>query len=712
MATYTVTAKQRAEKKKSGGSSGTVGSVSNKTNQNTSANPGANGYTTYDSAGVIGGMDNGNYGIANPTTKDYSNFNAGVDFDARIAAAKASGASEDTIKGLQQQKQYTEDVRSGKTIPYGYGEGMGYGNRETAYKFKLADGTNKTIYSNATTYQDAAKLAGIDLSNGAKLASALTYGTASSAYSKPGYGFGSIGGSKDFTTNLYANNKQTGNWYDQNLMQLAYLSGRDGKDYLGSLSNPDYNGNGIQNAYLKGTESAGLGELMGGYNVNFEYPDRSLDQFIANGGDYSTLESLYGSAWANGNNASAKSGYNPNGTYFDAGLPAEAQARIKELQAQYQAAVAAGDTATANAAHAAAEAIRSQYGYSGGIDGSEYLGFGNQQYNSAYAPTNSGFQWNYGTSQFDYGKPEDYDSEYKALIDELLNQILNRDNFSYDVNSDPLYQQYKNMYLREGQRAMNDTLASAASGAGGMNSYALSAAQQAQNYYDAQLGDKIPELYQLAYEMYLNNIDRDVQNMGLLQNLDETQYNRYRDDMSDYYNDRNFAYGKYRDDISDSQWQQQFNYNANRDAIADSRYDTEWNYGIQTDAYAQAMDFLSAGIMPSAELLSRAGLSQSDAQNYLNAVLAEAASKSSKSSTTKSSKSNTTKKTEDDETDNTKKKTNTGTSSGYNGVIQSVRYYIDKGNKNAANEYIGGAVEDGLITLDEGIEIATRYGIA
>ena len=709
MATITVTAKQRAEKKKSGGSSGTVGSVSNQTNQNTSTNPAANGYKTYDSAGVIGGMDNGNYGIANPTTKDYSNYNAGVDFDARIAAAKASGASEDTIKGLEQMKQYTNDVRSGKTIPYGYGEGMGYGDRNTRYNFTLKDGSKVSVPVNATRYEDAAKLAGINLDDIAGMNS-ITYGTGSSAYAKPGYGFGTIMGPNDFTTDL-RDNDANGRLANMNLMQLAYLSGRDSFHYVDPYGDILNNGS-IGRAYNKGTESAGLGELMGGYNVNFEYPDRSLDQFIANGGDYSTLESLYGSAYAAGNNASAKSGYNPNGTYFDAGLPAEAQSRIKELQAQYQAAVAAGDMATANAAHAAAEAIRSQYGYSGGIDGSEYLGFGNRQYNSAYAPTNSGFQWNNETSQFDYGKPGDYDSEYKALIDELLNQILDRDNFSYDVNSDPLYQQYKNAYLREGQRAMNDTLASAASGAGGMNSYALSAAQQAQNYYDAQLGDKIPELYQLAYEMYLNNIDRDVQNIGLLQNLDETQYNRYRDDMSDYYNDRNFAYGKYRDDISDSQWQQQFNYNANRDAIADSRYDTEWNYGIQTDAYAQAMDFLSAGIMPSAELLSRAGLSQSDAQSYLNAVLAEAASKSSKSSTTKSSKSNTTKKTEDDETDNTKKKTNTGTSSGYNGVIQSVRYYIDKGNKNAANEYIGGAVEDGLITLDEGIEIATRYGIA
>ena len=99
-----------------------------------------------------------------------------------------------------------------------------------------------------------------------------------------------------------------------------------------------------------------------------------------------------------------------------------------------------------------------------------------------------------------------YQSAYDAQIDALLNQYLNREKFSYDAESDPLYQQYRDIYTREGNRSMNDTLAAAAAGAGGMSSYAMTAAQQANNYYMAQLGDKIPELQQLAYEMYMDDL--------------------------------------------------------------------------------------------------------------------------------------------------------------------------------------------------------------
>lgn len=101
-------------------------------------------------------------------------------------------------------------------------------------------------------------------------------------------------------------------------------------------------------------------------------------------------------------------------------------------------------------------------------------------------------------------------------IDRLLDQILNRGEFSYDAESDPIYQQYAQQYQREGDRAMNDTLAAAAAHAGGMNSYAVTAAQQASDYYAAQLGDKIPELYQLAYQMYMDDIDLQVQDLGIV----------------------------------------------------------------------------------------------------------------------------------------------------------------------------------------------------
>ena len=181
------------------------------------------GRTTYDSAGVIGNMDNGNYGIQQGTGN-------------------------------------------------GYGYGNGYGNRETAYTFDMGDGTKKTVYSNATMWEDAAKLNGLD-PNKVKLDYAMTYGTGSSSYSPKGYGFGTVGGGNDFTTDLYTDDKQTGKFYDMNNMQLAFLSGRDGMDYQNPYAGLAYNGNGITNARNKGTNFAGQGDIMGGYDFNFQLPD-------------------------------------------------------------------------------------------------------------------------------------------------------------------------------------------------------------------------------------------------------------------------------------------------------------------------------------------------------------------------------------------------------------------------------------------------------
>lgn len=166
---------------------------------------------------------------------------------------------------------------------------------------------------------------------------------------------------------------------------------------------------------------------------------------------------------------------------------------------------------------------------------------------------------------------EDYNGKYDPQIDAILNEILNRDDFSYNVMNDPLYQQYAAMYQREGDRAMKETLAEAAAGAGGMNTYAITAAQQANSYYNSQLNDKIPQLYQLAYDMYLNDKESKVQDLGILQNMDATQYNRYRDTINDWYADKNFAYNAYQNAVNQGNWQTNYNNNeywANK----------EWNY--------------------------------------------------------------------------------------------------------------------------------------
>ena len=216
---------------------------------------------------------------------------------------------------------------------------------------------------------------------------------------------------------------------------------------------------------------------------------------------------------------------------------------------------------------------------------------------------------NFNIEDFLGSRPE-YGNGYSSRIDDMLNQILNRDKFSYNAATDPLYQQYAALFNREGNRAMNDTLAAAAANAGGMNSYAMTAAQQANDYYSAQLNDKIPELYQLAYSMYMDDIDGQVRDLGLLQDMDSTQYSRYRDTMNDWRNDLDFAYNQYRDSMGDWQWSKNFDYNAGRDQVSDRRYESE-------QAYNRAMDFLNAGLMPDSSVLEAAGLSENEAASIL-----------------------------------------------------------------------------------------------
>lgn len=305
--------------------------------------------------------------------------------------------------------------------------------------------------------------------------------------------------------------------------------------------------------------------------------------------------------------------YTGLGTYNDKGVSAQDQNLINYYKQQYNDSIAKGDREAAERAHLAAEAIREGYGYSGGIDGSDYVQL-----------EKAGFV-------FDQERPTA--PEQDPRINTILEQILNRKDFSYDAESDPLYQQYAAMYRREGDRAMKNTMAEAAASAGGMNTYAVTAAQQANNYYNSQLNDKIPELYQLAYEMYLNDKESMVEDLGILQDMDATQYNRYRDTMNDWYADKKFAYGVYRDDVADTQWDKNYNYNAYVDdrkfinsdrefessqeqlALENERYDEKWDYETSQDAkkwaYDQIMDYISNGVTTiSPELMAQAGIDQ------------------------------------------------------------------------------------------------------
>lgn len=99
--------------------------------------------------------------------------------------------------------------------------------------------------------------------------------------------------------------------------------------------------------------------------------------------------------------------------------------------------------------------------------------------------------------------------QLQYLRDEALQAYLNREDFQYDLNGDALYRQYKDRYMEMGKTAMQDTMGQAAALTGGYgSSYAQSVGHQAYNSYLQQLGDVVPELYQLAYDRYRDKGDR------------------------------------------------------------------------------------------------------------------------------------------------------------------------------------------------------------
>lgn len=127
-----------------------------------------------------------------------------------------------------------------------------------------------------------------------------------------------------------------------------------------------------------------------------------------------------------------------------------------------------------------------------------------------------------------------YQSPWQDQLNDTVKKILNREKFSYDVNGDALYKQYKDRYTQMGKQAMMDTMGQAAALTGGYgNSYAQNVGQQAYQGYMQQLTDKVPTLYQIALDKYNNEGNTMRNNLSLMMQQDDVEYGRYRDQLAD-----------------------------------------------------------------------------------------------------------------------------------------------------------------------------------
>ena len=359
---------------------------------------------------------------------------------------------------------------------------------------------------------------------------------------------------------------------------------------------------------------------------------------------------------------------------YDLDLARENPDAGRSIFTQKQAYANAQTDAERQAANDAAEMIRKQYGgYSAGVSGNGFtlVGTGNQkapsytQYASKYKDqidelmaqlggyANGKYESQYqgqiddlmsqlvNRGQYDsqyQGQIDDlmgqlanrdkYDSKYQGQIDDVMGQLMNRDPFSYSPTDDPSYAAYAEHYRNAGNQAREDAMAQAAAMTGGqVSSYAMAAAQQAQNAYNAKMSDIIPQLREAAYGMYMDegNAMRDNlssllaldqaaygkymdegstmrDNLSALLALDQSAYGKYmdegstmRDNMSSLLALDQAAYGKYldegsalRDYLSDLMALDQSAYNQHQNDYANQMAEWEANYQVSRDAYEDA----------------------------------------------------------------------------------------------------------------------------
>ena len=190
-----------------------------------------------------------------------------------------------------------------------------------------------------------------------------------------------------------------------------------------------------------------------------------------------------------------------------------------------------------------------------------------------------------------------YAGSYEGEMGALYDKITSRSPFSYDAAKDPLFQAYKDSYIQGGKLAMRDTMGQAAALTGGYGStYGQSVGQQTYDAYLKNLTDVIPTLYGMAYDQYKDQGDQLLKQYGLLGDLRDREYGRYRDALGDWEGERDYAAKLEAEDYK------------RRTAAENTAYSR------QQDAYANLYAAIKAsGYVPSDYELQAAGMTRAAA---------------------------------------------------------------------------------------------------
>lgn len=177
-----------------------------------------------------------------------------------------------------------------------------------------------------------------------------------------------------------------------------------------------------------------------------------------------------------------------------------------------------------------------------------------------------------------------FSSAYTEKKNKAIADIDSIGDFKYDFADDPLYASIRDNYARQGKLAMQDTIGKASAATGGYgNSYAASAGAQAYNQYIAQTNEMIPELYQMAYNIYAGKKSDAYNKASLYDSLEATDYSRRQDDISRAYNDYTAAASR-----ADSAYSRDYNEQSSAYQTAYQEVQDAKNYALSASSNALA----------------------------------------------------------------------------------------------------------------------------
>ena len=238
-----------------------------------------------------------------------------------------------------------------------------------------------------------------------------------------------------------------------------------------------------------------------------------------------------------------------------------------------------------------------------------------QQAYTGYMPSVQLQQAQQYVQQVQQQKPGAYQSAITPQLQAQFEAILNRQPFSYDLGTDPIFQQYTDQYVQKGRRAMQDTMGQAAALTGGYgNSYAQGAGQAAYGNYLQELNTLAPQFQQNAFARWQSEGADMMDRYNALAAREENEYGRYQDTVNAYYADLDRA-----QQAADNAYDRE--YGQYMDKLNYDQQKAEWEQKVQSEnrdyAYNTALMILQGGQMPSSELLAEAGLSDADAKTLM-----------------------------------------------------------------------------------------------